>query len=271
MDVQDELMEGQAVAPQADPVAEGRRLVALAGAGEVEVYLLGGVAIELRRPVAIEPLRRRTFGDIDLITTRAAGRKITQFLGSLGYEPDHEFNAINGRSRMLFQDPVNERDLDVLIGEFAMCHEIPVLEEAVAGEETIPLADLLLTKLQIVELNEKDLWDIYNLIYVHAVERGDGGEEAPRDGSGGAYVDLSRIARLCAKDWGLWRTVTGNLARIRSPTGNEGITTAAGDLVAHRVEQIQSAIDAEKKSRGWRLRSRVGDRVQWYEEPEEAH
>jgi hypothetical protein len=165
---------------------------------------------------------------------------------------------------MLFRDVANERDLDVLIGEFAMCHELPVLDEAVPERLTIPLADLLLTKLQIVELNQKDLWDVYNLLHAHVVV--DGG------GAGGLdAIDGGRIAALCARDWGLWRTVTQSLATLREPEHEAALPDDVRDTVRGRVAELESAIDGAKKSRRWSMRSRIGERVRWYEEPEEAH
>jgi Uncharacterised nucleotidyltransferase len=247
--------------PLADPVAEGVRIVNTARQQGLEVYLLGGVAIAARRPAHVPAVHERRFNDVDIITSRSAGREIKQFLVALGYEEDHEFNVVNGRTRMLFHDGGNDRDLDVLIGEFAMCHEIAVLEEAVADQLTIPLADLLLTKLQIVELNEKDLWDVYNLLNSHSCSAEDDSEA----------INTSRIADMCSRDWGLWRTVTGNLAELARPERLQALPADAREVVQQRVGALVGAIDGAKKSRRWTIRGRIGDRVQWYEEPEEVH
>jgi hypothetical protein len=245
-------------------VAEGIRLVKLARAHDVEVYLLGGVAIAARRPAGISAIRDRAFNDIDLVVSRKAGRSIKRFLLDLGYRDDHEFNVVNGRTRMLFRDDLNARDLDVLIGEFAMCHELPILERANLSELTVPLGDLLLTKLQIVELNEKDAWDVYNLLWAH---------ECREDSSGSDEIDIARVAELCSRDWGLWRTVTGNLASLseRLERERDGLMPAARELLAERLSEVGLAISKAKKTRRWTLRSRIGDRVRWYEQPEEAH
>jgi hypothetical protein len=240
------------VRPLADPVAEGLRIVERARREGLDVYLLGGVAIAARRPPQTSPLLERPFNDIDVIATTAAGRQVSALLTALGYVADADFNAVNGRTRMLFRDEANARDLDVLIGEFVMCHELPVLDEATRAEATIPLADLLLTKLQIVEINRKDVWDAYNLLHDHE-------------------LDADRIAQLCARDWGLWRTVTGNLALLRRPEHAGVLADAARALVSERIARIEQAIDGAKKSRRWSMRSRIGERVRWYEEPEEAH
>lgn len=255
-------MNRELLSPLADPVDEGLRIVQVARERQVETYLLGGVAVAARMPKDTRPLRSREFNDIDIIVPRSERRPIKQLLEDLGYVGDHEFNTINGRSRLLFRDHRNARDLDALVGEFAMCHELPVLDDATLEHATIPLADLLLTKLQIVELNEKDLWDALNLLHAHAVSA----EKADPHS-----INAGRIAHLCARDWGLWRTVTGNLAVLRETNlENEGVGASSATVNA-RLELIEGVIRNEKKSRRWQLRSRIGDRVQWFEEPEEAH
>ena len=249
------MISSMTTVPLSDPLAEGVRLIETAGEEQLEIFLLGGVAIRLRTP---EPLLERSFNDIDIVASRAAGREVTGLLERLGYAPDREFNAVNGRTRMLFRDEFNARDLDVLIGEFEMCHALPILERARLFEPTVPLAELLLTKLQIVELNRKDVIDVYNLLHAHDV----------RDALG---IDAERVGQLCGRDWGLWRTVTGNLDRITDPALLPDVSDAQRMRVAHRVAALKDAITTAKKSRKWQLRSRIGDRVRWYEEPEEAH
>jgi hypothetical protein len=242
-----------------DPVQEGLRLIAEARARNLAIFLLGGVAIRARTS---HPLFERRFNDIDLIATRSAGRDVTRLMAELEYVADHEFNAVNGRTRLLFRDAHNGRDLDVLVGEFAMCHNLPILECADIDEPTVPLGDLLLTKLQVVELNYKDLVDIYNLLYGHQTS-----VEEPE----GHSIDLERVGRLCASDWGLWRTVASNLDRLVASEHWESIGVHERATIAQRLTHLRTAIARAPKSLRWRLRSRVGDRVQWYEEPEEAH
>ena len=44
----------------------------------------------------------------------------------------------------------------------------------------------------------------------------------------------------------------------------------AADVVDQRLDQLWQLIDAQPKSLKWKLRNRVGDRVSWYELPEEV-
>ncbi|MEN3284292.1 MAG: hypothetical protein V7607_5432 [Solirubrobacteraceae bacterium] len=249
--------------PLSEAGAEGQRIVEAAQRAHLGVFLLGGVAVKVRAPRETPPLFERELNDIDIVTTRAAGKQIAGLLGQLGYVADRQFNAINGRTRMLFRDEVNARDLDVLIGEFAMCHALPILERATLGELTIPLGDLLLTKLQIVEMNRKDVLDIYNILRAH---------ELRVDGPGRSSIDARRIACLCARDWGLWRTVTRNLGRLLvAPYRPEALAAESAEVVQGRIEALSAEIEGAAKPARWRLRDRIGERVRWYDEPEEAH
>ena len=173
----------------------------------------------------------------------------------LGYEPHLGFNAMNGRERLLFYDNPNERQVDVFVRSFRMCHEIPLEERLTVDEDTVPLAELLLTKLQIIELNEKDVRDTVAILVEHEVIDDDTG------------VNSWHISALCAEDWGLWRTITRNLEELRSRVEGYDVDH---NLVSNRVSLLLERIEAMPKSRAWRIRAKVGERKRWYQLPEEV-
>ena len=140
--------------PLRDPVAEARRLVEAANRLGVVARVLGGAAVYLQAP-AEGPLLPRPIKDIDVATHRGARTAVTQVLIAAGYAPDRMFNALHGAGRLLFYDEVNARKLDVFIGDFSMCHQIPIADRLEREPLTLPLAELLLTKLQIVKLTER--------------------------------------------------------------------------------------------------------------------
>jgi len=179
-------------------------------------------------------------------------------LRSAGYAEDEMFNALHGARRLLFFDEANERKLDVFVGEFSMCHEIPITARLDREPLTVPLAELLLTKMQVVELTERDQRDIYILMFHHPVTDGEGIE-----------IEADFIAALCARDWGLWRTSKATIERCQSNLANYDVGPEASALITERLAALWKAIDESPKSAKWRLRSRVGDRVRWYEQPEE--
>jgi hypothetical protein len=244
-----------------DIVAEARRVTDGAHAANVLLRVLGGVAVGLHTPEGVHPALARPYRDIDLATPRKQGRATTQLLTELGYTPNERFNAMNGTSRLVFYDEEHGRQVDVFVGSFHMCHELPIADRLELEERTVPLAELLLTKLQIVRLNEKDLHDIWAILHAHDVAEHDS------DAVNAAYV-----AELLAADWGLWRTSrqTVETARERldaSPLGEEDRA-----LLDDRLTRLWDRVEAQPKGLRWRSRAKVGDRTKWYEEPEEiAH
>jgi len=244
--------------PLDDIVDEARRILARAAARSVPLKLVGGLAIRLH---SMEPPRGglvREFKDIDLATPRKRDREVASFIVSLGYSSDDTFNAMNAGRRALFYDVSHKRQLDIFVGGFEMCHAVPIVDRFEVDSETVPLAELLLTKLQIVELNEKDLRDILALLVEHEV--GDHDAET---------VNAAYVGKLCAEDWGLWRTCKMNIERAR--TGLEHFDLSGEDrrVLAQRLDSLWSGIETAPKSRSWKMRDRIGDRLRWYQEPEE--
>jgi len=244
--------------PLADPVAEARRVIDAAREQDVTVRAVGGVAVYLLSP-GHQPLLPRPLKDIDLVTPRGQGNAAGRVLTQLDYVGAEMFNALRGSRRQLFHDPVNQRDVDVFVGEFTMCHTVPIAERLDRLPYTVPVAELLLTKLQIVELNERDERDIYTLCYHHSLA------EDPS-----SCIDAALIAALCADDWGLWRTCKGTIERCVADVGRYELEAAAREQILSRLSALWDRIEAEAKTSRWRRRSRLGERKRWYQEPEEV-
>ena len=247
--------------PLAGPIEEARRVLTAAERERVSLRLLGGLAVRLHAGDDLPAGLRREYPDLDFVTARSGGGPAGELLESLGYEPNRRFNAVNGSRRLIFYDRVNERHVDVFVGRFEMCHRIPLEERLDADSPTIPLADLLLTKLQVIKLNHKDAIDVTAILLHHDV--------GPEDDE---TVNQDYIAGLLAKDWGLWRTTRGNVEAVGQLLATLDVPDADKRVVAGRLERLWAHVESTPKSRRWRARARVGDRVQWYEEPEEiAH
>lgn len=242
-----------------DVVEETLRLLGVAEGAGIPLRVLGGMAIVMRAGDGLHPSFRREIRDIDFATAKGNGRKISQLLAGQGYEPNRTFNAMHGAHRLLFYDDPHGRQVDIFVGSFEMCHTLPLTERLLLEPVTLPLAELVMTKLQIVKLNDKDHSDLYALLLTHDVSDSD--DEA---------INATRIADLCAKDWGLYRTFKLNLQRL-----GEGLTTvdlAQGDreVITARLRRLEEEIEAAPKSAKWKMRARVGDRVRWYEDPDEV-
>jgi hypothetical protein len=240
----------------ADPRSEATRIVELASGRGVPVRVMGGVAVGLCCPSAQSPPLARPYRDIDFAGRADQGKHIAAVFESAGYEADAEFNALHGRHRMFFWDPVNGREADVFLDRFAMCHTFDFRKRLELASPTLPAADLLLFKLQVVETNEKDCQDAVALLADQALTA---------DG-----LDAPGIARFLAADWGWWRTVTLVLDRVESYARNLA-GFAHGNRVMENIGALRAAIEAEPKSTRWRMRARVGEKKRWYETPEDAH
>lgn len=244
-------------APLAEVSAEGVRVAQAAVDAGVALKLTGGVAVWHLCPRARSAPLARRYEDVDLVGLARETAAIVSLLEGLGYTPDSEFNALQGASRLLFWDRHNDRQLDVFLDRVEMCHELD-LRDRLGGESvTIPPADLLLMKLQIYQTNDKDHLDIIALLADHAFTEADDG------------LGIDRLVSLLSSDWGWWRTATEVAHRTVSHAerlGNEDLV----QRVTAQVQELDRRLEAAPKSRRWKVRARLGERVRWYELPEEV-
>lgn len=244
--------------PVVDPTEEGTRIVDESQRMGVTLRLLGGVAISLTSPSSHQAPLARGYGDVDVVGAASERQQVVAALAALGYFPNEQLNILHGRRRLYFWDEGNGRQVDVFLDEFEMCHRLEFASQLHLASPTLPLADLLLTKLQIVETTEKDFIDILALLVDHPFDKG------PGNG-----IDLSRICALCGDDWGLWRTVRDVAEKARGFA--HGLGPLPGTYVVDaQVATLSAALDDAPKTRRWRRRSWVGERVRWYELPEET-
>lgn len=242
----------------ADPVEEARRLLDRAVAEGLRLRVIGGIAVWMRAPSVRLADPPRVFHDLDLAAPKRSSREVAALLAVEGYEPHRRFNTLAGH-RLLFFDEPNGRRVDVFLDRLEMCHTLEFADRLAREPETLPLADLLLSKLQIVKLTDRDVVDLAAVLADHPLA-GDG------DG-----IELDRVVAVCADDWGWWRTVTGNL-RFLASAWSTASTGPGPDLAAARAraEELLRSLAKAPKSLRWKLRARVGERVRWYREPEEV-
>ncbi len=203
----------------------------------------------------------REYRDLDFVVADVDRKKIEPFFNDLGYESNRRFNLLNGSKRQIYLDPNSERHVDVFVGQFEMCHKLPMNDRLELDPVTVPLADLLLSKAQIVHLNHKDALDIASLLLYNETGTDDAGR-----------INLDYIARLCSQDWGLYKTTSINLKRVEEVVAEKdlNLTEAERSVIRNRISEINKAIEAMPKSLAWQMRDKVGTRVRWYEEVEEV-
>lgn len=243
-----------------DILDEMNRLVEAARASSLLLRAIGGLAIRVRSG-DLQKFFTREYRDLDFVIAETDRKRIEPFFQEMGYESHRQFNVLNGSKRQIYLDPNSERHVDIFVGNFEMCHKLPMNGRLDLDPVTVPLTELLLSKAQIVELNHKDALDIASLLLYNDVGNTDEGR-----------INLEYIAKLCGQDWGLYKTTSINLKRVEEVVGDEklNLTESERGLILYRISEIQRTFDTMPKSLAWQMRDKVGTRVRWYEEVEEV-
>ena len=242
--------------PLEDPIAEAERIASAAIAARVHVKLMGGAGIHLHSPSAHRPPLRRKYGDLDYAIPKRDRKGALALFPSLGYEANDRFNLMQGDRRLYFYDNEHSRQVDVFIDSIRMSHVIDLRDRLDHDGPCCSPSDLLLSKLQIFEMNRKDLVDLTALLLDHPVASND--VEA---------IDAAYIARLTAEDWRLYHALEVNIEKLLATLNDLDVDR---DLVRSRIDEIWKAVEAQSKPLKWKLRAQVGERVSWYELPEEV-
>ena len=201
----------------------------------------------------------RKFTDFDFVSYPRFTRDVRRVLTELGYEEDKQVTQLFGDRRMLFHDPAFGRHTDIFYNTLDVCHPINFVGRLEKEQLTVPLAELLLEKMQIVQINEKDLIDSVMLLREHPI--GDSDHET---------INATVVTGILGNDWGFWRTVTANLKLLDEKLAVYGSLSDDDRKVVHaRIKEIQDRIEAAPKSLRWKARAQIGERVKWYKDVEE--
>lgn len=244
---------------RSDVMSEALALIEGAAERSVPLKLVGGLAVRFLTPDF--PPRTRERQDLDLASVSRTRTQLTEYLVELNYEPDKRFNALYGHKQLFFSSPQG-RAVDVLVDRMEMCHVLEFQDRIERHPVTLDVTDLLLTKLQIFELNEKDAQDILYLVSAYRVEEGD------EPGT----IGLDRVGALVSDDWGWWRTITLNLDRVGELVRGDGAHLIPSQAQFDPAAQLATLRDAAlevPKTRRWKLRARLGERKRWYRVPDE--
>jgi hypothetical protein len=240
------------------PIDEAKRIIEVAQQRKVMLRLFGGVSFYFRCPSAKHRILQRNYVDIDFMAHSKQSREIKQLFAELGYTPRERFNAMQGFKRLIFNDIAHQRRVDIFLDVFEMSHKFNFKDRLEIDQYTISLADMLATKLQIVEINEKDIKDILSLLIDHNL----GSDDSPE------VVNGEYLAKLCADDWGVYKTFSINIDLVLSTIDHYGLEEDQRRLVVERATKLKQMIEDAPKSIKWKVRAKVGEKVRWYELPE---
>jgi hypothetical protein len=243
-------------------VNEGIRIVETGKQQNVPLRLMGAAAFRIHCPAFSEVHKSmdRHLTDLDLITRRELGDRALDVLRQCGYGMDRGAELLMRISqRYQMKNAAKNIVADVFYDKLEMCHTIEIRDRLEVDYPTISLADLMLEKMQIVNINEKDIKDSIILLREHDVSDSD--KET---------VNCVYISNLLSKDWGFYYTVTMNLNKIKTLLPRYNVLSDEDkSIVNQRVEKLIAKIEEAPKSMKWKLRARRGTSQKWYREVEE--
>jgi len=240
-----------------DVLEEAKRIVRVAEDNRVTLRLIGGLAIRFHCH-GPHSTHLREYHDIDVFGFGKEHKGIYSVFQKLGYSPNEMYNSLYGGARLQFIHRESRRDVEVFLDKFRMGHTLDFRQRLKLDDLTIPVTDLLLTKLQVVQFAEKDAKDIVAVLEDHELGHNDDRET----------LNLDYIVQLCSRDWGLHKTITNNIATINELIRQEASGLTAGKELVERLNAIRNALMTGKKGVRWTIRSLIGERVRWYREVE---
>jgi hypothetical protein len=244
---------------------EIKRIISEAEKRKIPLRIMGGAAIRMHCPKhegMYEKLKRAPKHDMDFVTYGKFRPLTKAFFVDLGYESyvSLMMTGATGRHRQIFNDKEGNKAIDVFLGKLEMCHVIDFEGRLEIDSPTVPLAELFLQKLQVVQLNEKDIQDTMILLLEYDVGNSD------KEEINGAYV-----ASTLAKEWGFYYTVMTNLGKIKEFLHDyKALTDVDRSVITERIDKISKMIEAAPKTMSWKMRARVGPSVKWYNVVEEV-
>jgi hypothetical protein len=224
--------------------------------------VIGSLAFQMHCPQFgyLQAAMGRAYTDIDFGAYSRQAKQIAELMTGMGYVDNREVYIGSEGERAIFDKPSAGLHVDIFYEKLDFCHTIYWKDRLEVDSPTIPLTELLLEKMQIVQINEKDIIDTIMLLLEHPL--GDIDKET---------INIKLAAQLCANDWGLWRTTTMNLDKVKQLAQHyTQLTPEQKEKVTSQVNNILARLNNEPKPLAWRLRDRVGDRVKWYKEVDEV-
>ena len=224
--------------------------------------VIGSLAFQMHCPQFgyLQAAMGRAYTDIDFGAYSRQNKLITEMMTKMGYVENREVFIASEGERAIFDKEGTGLHVDVFYEKLDFCHAIYWKNRLEVDAPTIPLTELLLEKMQIVQINEKDIIDTIMLLLEHPV--GETDKET---------INIKLAAHLCANEWGLWRTTTMNLNKVKQLAHHyTQLTTEHKAKVESQVDTILARLNGEPKPLAWRIRDRVGDRVKWYKDVDEV-
>jgi hypothetical protein len=236
-------------------IEEAMRIQREAEREGIQLRLLGSLAFRLQCPknaAHFEALDRR-ITDIDFAASTRHRDQLLTFFRQQGYVIDENTLYLGGGFRYIFEHPRDKTHIDVFFDQLEMCHTVVFRDRLGIDNRTISLADLLLEKMQIVEISRKDFKDTAILLLEHGVGQDD------------RTIDMGYIGRIMSQDWGFFHTFSTNLGKLKAAVGQfDTFDEREKEIVRRRIDGILEQINGSEKSLKWKARAKIGTRIRWY-------
>jgi hypothetical protein len=241
-------------------VDEGLRLVKDAAERGIQLRILGSVAYRIQCPNNIHLFddMARELTDVDFAAEKKQNREIREFMIGEGYQPEEGVYVASEGARHVYVHPQTGLNVDVFADELYFCHRIPFKGRLELDTPTHSTPDLLLEKMQIVEINLKDIKDTLVLMLEHPL-----GTKV----DGNKHIDSDYIGSIMSNDWGFYHSFTTNLRKVTDYISEfPAITEEQASTIRANVADLLKRIEDAPKTMKWKLRAKVGTRTRWYQE-----
>jgi hypothetical protein len=240
---------------------EARHLTEEAQRQGMLLRVMGPIALHFYFPDFVDLYRRmerlgeRVFTDIDYASYGKFRNKMVPFFDQQGYDLEKRAAMISGGARLIFfggRVPM----IDVFYDKLDYNHPIDYRGRLELHPHCVSLTDLLLQKLQIVQINDKDLKDGMLLLLAAKIGETDEG-----------MINARYVAKLMSEDWGFCYTSVMNLAKIQKAVdGVRALNDAQRARIREQAALLLKYIEEAPKSGGWKNRAKVGTKKPWYKE-----
>jgi len=243
--------------------AEAMRIVEEGTKRKLHVRLLGAIAFQTHCPKFnfLTTRLNRVLSDVDFAGYSGENRHVSGMMKELGYADQPMITALWGDRRTIWDHKTTGLHVDIFFDKLEMNHDISFQNRLNIDPYTISLEDMLLEKMQIVHLEEKDTVDTTMLLREHEIGETDGPES----------INAKYIAKLLSSDWGFYYTVTTNLGKVADKLGTyQELKQEDRDDVNAKIQKLLKAINDQPKTLGWKMRAKVGTSKKWYRDVEEV-
>ena len=242
--------------------SEGVRIVKAANERNIHLRLLGAIAFQTHCPKYnyLTSRLRRVLSDVDFAAYGSERNQIEKMMREFGYADQPMVTALFGSQRMIWDNKANGMHVDIFFDKLEMNHNITFQGRLGIDEATISLADMLLEKMQIVRINEKDIVDTIMLLREHKI-----GGNSPET------IDAEYIAKLLSNDWGFYYTFTTNLKKVQDAlTRYPELTKEDQSDITGKIQDLSARMEKVPKTFGWKVRAKMGPKTKWYKDVEDV-